>query len=522
MDRQTLSLNGKWTVVFDDKNIGKKERFFDKFPRGGKAITVPGVWEEIRPGYDGVGWYRTTFVAPKGFQTSTVRIRFGAANYFSEVYINGKLIGSHESGYTPFEFDITSLLKSGPNEVIVRVVNPPKRRYIDGLRTGAPLSQSDIPTWKAGWYYNFGGIWQDVSLIITPTTYIDDVFIEPLPKTKTARVHVTVVSAGSGKADLAINISAAKGAVKTGGTARATINLKKGSFVHTFEIKIRDMHLWDTENPFLYLCDCTLDTKAGADALSARFGMRTFAIKGDHFFLNDKRIVLKGVLQQGVYPKHLVFAPSKDMLLDELNMVKKNNMNFVRLHLKPDPQTLDMMDEMGILSCGEPPLGWIQNSPKITGRCLTEVEGLIKRDRNHPSIIMWGLLNETYHYRSFTWQAMDKLRHTISNRARDLDPTRIIGDNSGGGARYGESAGAMMPYERKYSPMRDLHQYCAVPIQEEAMESRYRDLPKEGGPVYISEFGALECPPDFEKTLARYSAADKKIGLEDYVQHKSY
>ncbi len=522
MDRQTVSLNGQWTVVFDDQNTGKEQRYYEKFPSGGKAINVPGVWEEIRPGYDGVGWYKTKFEAPAGFESKTVRLHFGAVNYYSEVYLNGERIGDHESGYTPFEFDISKLLKSGTNDLVVRVINPPKRRYIEGFRTGAPLSQSDIPTWKAGWYYNFGGIWQDVSLIITPRVYIDDIFVEPLPKKQTARVHVTVVSAAAGQAELTVDIAAAKGSKKTGGDARATMKLKKGATVKTFNIKISDMQLWDTENPFLYNCLCKLHSKSGVDELGTRFGMRTFTAKGTHFYLNDKRIVLKGVLQQGVYPKHIVFAPDKQMLRDELNMIKQNGMNFFRLHLKPDPQTLDMMDEMGILACEEPPLAWIQNSPQITRRCLTEVDGLIKRDRNHPSIIMWCLLNETYHYRSFTWQAMDKLRKTISNRARDLDPTRIVGDNSGGGAKHGQSAGAMMPYERKYTPMRDLHQYCSVPIKEEEMESRYRKLPREGGPVYISEFAALECPPDYEKTLARYSAADKKIGLEDYAQYQSY
>ena len=521
MKRQVVSLDGNWTVVFDEKNVGRHRKYFERLPAG-QPLAVPGVWELVRPGYDGVGWYATTFEAEARWLLSrAVRLRFGAVNYYCDVFVNGRKVGSHEGGYTPFELDVTAALVAGENILTVRVINPPKRKVIEGFRTGAPLSQSDIPTWKAGWYYNFGGIWQSVSLIVTDRVYIKDVFVEPLPDLRTAKVHVTVVGRKGVVVDLAADVVPAKGDEKTGGAATATARLKRRETVVTLTVKVRAARLWDTEDPFLYRADVTLVCPGGDDALSVRFGLRTFTVRGNHCFLNNKRIVLKGVLQQGVYPRQIAI-PTPELIRQELALVKKNGMNYIRLHLKPDPHALDLMDEMGLLACGEPPLGWIARSPQITRRCLQEVEGLVTRDRNHPSVIFWALLNETYHYRSFTWRQIDKLRRSLSSLARDLDPSRLIGDSSGGGADYGKSGGALMPYRRTYSPFRDLHQYCPLPLQEESLETRYRNLPHQGGPVYISEFGAFECPPDYERTLARYSAADRKIGLEDYVQYRDF
>jgi len=282
------------------------------------------------------------------------------------------------------------------------------------------------------------------------------------------------------------------------------------------------MQWWDTEKPFLYKATAILAAASGGDRLAVRFGMRTFTVKGGRFHLNGKRIVLKGVLQQGAYPRKIAYPESKAFLRRELNLVRNSGMNFIRLHLKPDPFTPELADEMGLLVCAEPPAGWISNGPHITRRCLSEVQGLVKRDRNHPSIVMWCMLNEVYHHWTFTNRQTDTLRYKMSLLARKLDPTRIVGDNSGGAHRYGQCAGALMPYRKTYSPFRDLHQYCKIPLTDEALEQCYRGLPGKGGPIYISEFGAFECPPDFDRTLARYSARDKRIGLEDYVQYKSF
>jgi Glycosyl hydrolases family 2, sugar binding domain/Glycosyl hydrolases family 2, TIM barrel domain/Glycosyl hydrolases family 2 len=521
MKRRVVSLDGTWQVVFDDKNEGKRKRFFEKMPKG-KAIDVPGVWEEVRPMYDGAGWYQRKFTVKPEWKKQAIRLRFDAVNYLAEVYLNGKRIGMHEGGYTPFEFDVTSKVRAGKNTLTVRVVDPPRREVVDGLRSGAPLSNADIPTWKAGWYWNFGGIWQSVQLIITPKVYIDNIFVEPLPDKRTAKVHVTVVAKTACKAEIALDVSPWKSDEKTGGAVTKTVNLKRGTRTITMPVKIARMQWWDTENPFLYVARATLTSDAGQDVVSDRFGMRTFTVKDNHFTLNGKRIVLKGFLQQGAYPEKLAYAPTKAMLRKELELSKAHGLNFIRLHLKPDPFTPELADEMGVLLVAEPPAGWVRNTPAIYKRCRREAEELVKRDRNHPSIVMWCMLNEIYHYWTFTDRERDKLRHIMSYRARELDPTRIIGDNSGGCHIGGECAGALMPYKKTYSPFHDLHQYCQLPVTPKNLEDRYLNYKQPSGPIYVSEFGAFECPPLWDKMLKRYSAKAKRIGTDDYRQYKSF
>jgi hypothetical protein len=522
MKRKVVSLDGTWSVVFDDDNVGKQRKFFQKMPKG-QPIQVPGVWEEVRPLYDGVGWYTRDFQVEAAWLEHVVRLRFAAVNYFAEVYVNGRKVGQHEGGYTPFEFDVTAQLTPGKNTVAVRVIDPPRRQEIEGFRSGAPLSHSDIPTWKAGWYWNFGGLWQSVDLIITPKVYIDNVFVEPLPDQRTAKVHVTVAAKSAAKVRVAAVVGPWKGGeAETGGSADKLATVKRGQTVVTLVVKIKNMQLWDTENPFLYTAGVALAAGTGDDAMTARFGMRTFTVKDGHFVLNGKRVVLKGFLQQGAYPEKLAYPPTKEILRKELELTKKNHMNFIRLHLKPDPFTPVLADEMGILLCAEPPAGWVENTPNITRRCVHEVEGLVKRDRNHPSIIMWCMLNEIYHYWTFSNQERDRLRLAMSLRGRELDPTRLIGDNSGGCHEYEVCAGAMLPYQKKYVPLRDYHQYCQIPVTPETLEKRYRNVGAKGGPFYISEFGAFECPPDWDKTLAKYSAQAKRVGTDDYIQFKSF
>ena len=173
---ETVRLNGHWNVVFDPKNEGRAKGYCRKLPRG-VDVPVPGVWELARPGYDGAGWYGRSFDLPADRMGRTFRLRFAAVNYACHVWVNGQAVGGHEGGYTPFTLDITAAVTPGRNNIVVRVVDPPRDRAVDGFVSSAPLRQTDLPTGKAGWYNNFGGIWQDVDLLISGDAFIEDVFV---------------------------------------------------------------------------------------------------------------------------------------------------------------------------------------------------------------------------------------------------------------------------------------------------------------------------------------------------------
>lgn len=550
--RKTVSLDGTWDVVFDDNETLGPDCFKRKGIKKHK-VRVPGVWEEARPFYDGQGFYRRTFDLPKGLVggDKLLSLKFGAVNYYAEVILNGVKVGEHEGGYTPFELDITRVAKVKGNELIVRVIDPPRTRKIQGFRSGAPLSQSDIPTWKAGWYFNFGGIWQSVTVTAKPRTFVDDVFVQPQADLKTVAFDVTIVNRGkAGVYDVRVAMGPRTGDEATGVSLTQTVKLRKGTSTVRFSAKVKGPHLWSPDDPFLYTTTATVALAGKTiDQLSVKCGIRTFTASDGVFKLNGKRIALRGFLQQGVYPRHIVLPESKAAARKELMLLKKNGMNFIRMHLKPPPVDLDLADELGIMLLEEPPIGWIENTEHTIPRCRKDTEELVRRDRNRPSVVMWGLLNEATHYRTFTPKQLEKFQEAVSRVCRETDPTRLVIDNSGGslGGHGAESTvSAHLPYTREAVRVSDLHAYCGIPLSVEALESYRghaggdkvrpdgknfvtpykkrgkRDLGRGKPPLFISEYGALENPPDFEKVLSRYTPAERRRGLEDYVQHKRY
>ena len=192
MTTESISLNGTWEVVFDPTDSGKTKKYFKSLPAG-KPIQVPGVWEQVKPGYDGAGWYRRTVAVRPEWKGKVLRLRFNAVNYFAEVWLNGIYVGSHEGGYTPFVLDISTAARVGDNDLVVRVVDPPRDREVQGFRSSAPLLRSSLATWKSGWYYTFGGIWQGVELLVTEKIFVNDIFVigSALQKKVTATVSLT-------------------------------------------------------------------------------------------------------------------------------------------------------------------------------------------------------------------------------------------------------------------------------------------------------------------------------------------
>ncbi|MCE9612842.1 MAG: hypothetical protein K8T26_01110 [Lentisphaerae bacterium] len=520
MKRTTISLNGIWTIAFDPANTGKAARWQEHFPAGGQALPVPGVWELVRPNYDGVAWYRRTFTVRPAWLAGVVRLTFGAVHYFSETYLNGRLVGTHEGGGSPFAFDVTQHLVPGENVVTLRVIGPPGDRAIEGFRAGAPLNQSDLPVGKAAWYFNYGGIWQDVALVITPRCYLESIYIKPFPRRRRAQVIATIVNRGPAARytlDVAVVEDASGRRVRQ---VRKTVRLKTGVNEVSLPVAFPSVRCWSCDDPFLYRAVATL----GTDRLAARFGMREFTIRGGAFVLNGRRITLKGFLHQGLYPRTLIFPADRAMGRRELALIKARGFNFIRAHLRaPDPWWLDLCDELGLLVEAEPGIGWICNSAETERRCWTEIEALLRHDRNHPSIVFWCLLNEAYHFLGFTMPEIKAMTARLAAAGRKLDDTRLLMDTSGGGGNGSADGGALvwLPHVARRAAMTDDHPYCELPLQDASIV-KYRTMGRRGVPLLISEFGAPLAPPDYRKVLAAYSPAERRRGLEDYVLYRDF
>jgi len=516
--RRVLSLNGLWDIAFDPKNEGVRQRWWLRFPARTERIRVPGVWEQVRPGYDGVGWYRTRFASPTLPPGGRVWLRFNASAYFTEVWLNGVRLGENEGLGAPFEFEIGARLRA-ENELVVRVINPTINAPIEGFRAGAPLNQSDLPIGKAAWYFNYGGLWQGVDLLVTGPVRIEQVFVRPRVASRSIEVSCRVNGAAPG-AGIEWSVAPKDKPERVAAAGRGVLSRSPRGSEAAFTARMgRTASLWSPDTPHLY----TLRLRCADDALDTRFGLREFTIRGGRFLLNGEPIRLKGLLQQGVYPRTLAFPETLAEARRELMLLKRNGFNFLRSHLRaPEPSYLDLADELGILVEAEPPIGWIINSPKTEERCRRAIDAMIVRDRNHPSIVFWCLLNEAYHFLGFTMPQVKALTERLAVSARQLDPTRILMDTSGGGGSGTDGGSEVwLPYSDRKTPLIDAHAYCPVPPTDEGLR-KYRDLGRPGLLTYISEYGALEMPPDYAAVERRYSPRERALGLEDYRLHADF
>lgn len=541
--KERFSLSGEWSLAFDPDNAGKELGWSKTFPRNSTPIAVPSVWEQVQPGYDGGGWYRKDFVLPEGWENRLVRVRFHAVQYYCEVWLNGVALGSHEGGSLPFEFMLPqSSLRTGAagNELVVRVINPPMDREIEGFRCGAPLNQSTIPVGKAGWYYNFGGIWQDVELLVSDRVVLKHAVIEPWPSLRKIVLRLEVESyVPAFTTRLFCDIHGHGADAPSPDPLAQDWKLRRGHNQLRVEIPFSRCRRWSLADPFQYVAAIRIE---GCDAIDVRFGMREFAFKKGRFHLNGQKVVLKGFLHQGAWPRTLVYPDSNDILRRELTQVKESGFNFIRAHLRPAPAALlDLADELGLLVMAEPPIGWISASPETEARCWREIEGVFRRDVNHASVTSWCLMNEVFHLKGFTPTDARAMSVRWLERLRALDTTRPIIDVSGGHGMFAiGGVGTMLPDTAKQKltaclqlpqsdpesapaqiPIVDAHIYHAFPLEDQVWKNM-RTTGADAELLFVSEYGAPPVPPQFAKVIAEYTQEERDLDLEDIRLHRDF
>lgn len=399
-----ITLNGTWEFSFD-------------VPEYDRKIEVPYAWGSPLSGIEEqgrtVGYYRR-FVrwAPNG---ERIFLIFGAVDYLCEVRVNDVLVGSHRGGYDRFEFDVTDLWSRGEeNEITLRVEDQAGRDQLYG---------------KQG-YGAACGIWQTVWLETRPAAYIQSFFVQ----TKldgTVSYDVELAGAADGSI-LSSDFEAIHAeAVVENGAAKLVFH-------------VAEPRLWTPETPYLY--EGTI--RLGEDVVSTYFGIREigsglFGANGRRYLtLNGKPYYLNGVLDQS-FNKHGFFTlPADTDCRDEILRMKKLGLNLARIHVKAEePLKLYYADKLGLLLMEDIPCFWGEASPETRNQYEREMEAQLRRDRNHPSIIQWVLFNETWGLFTGTRDAegnvqLDYRADTVKwvvqcyHRAKQLDPTRLIEDNS--------------------------------------------------------------------------------------------
>jgi beta-glucuronidase len=407
--RTTVSLNGSWQVIVDPYETGLHARFYENATaeKGAgpieynfatsEALNVPGDWNTQKEKlffYEGPVWYMRTF-AYKQREHTRVFLYFGAANYFTRVYLNGKPLGEHEGGFTPFNFEITHTLRDGDNFVVAEVNNS---RRADG-----------VPSVNTDWW-NYGGITRDVLLVEVPETFVRDYSIQ-LAKGSAGEVAGWAQLDGSALGQ------------------PVTIEIPKATLLQTFtpdakgRVEFRfpaKLDLWSPENPRLY--DVVISS--GADTVHDSIGFRTIEVKGTQIVFNGKPIFLRGISMHEESPNRGGRAFSTEDAQTLFGWAKELGCNFVRLtHYPHNENEIRLADKLGLLVWSEIPVYWdiAWKSPATLANAESQLAEMIARDHNRAAVIFWSLSNET---------PVDPDRliflRKLAEDARRLDPTRLI------------------------------------------------------------------------------------------------
>ncbi len=499
--REQLDLSGPWQLAFDPLGEGIRRGWpRGSWPATSECVQVPALWNVTHPDAEGVGFYRRVFAVPSRRQGQVQRLHFGGASYRAEVWLNGTYLGSHEGAYTPFSFDVTPVVRAGAeNELVVRVASLAKGHEVDGM------ALAQCPASKQSWYYTHGGLWGPVYLEALASLSCQA--ITAVPDLAGERVLAEVVVANAeaeSRLDLRLEVTGPDGAVAA--EQRSSLSVPPGLSRLSYRLALPRPMLWDCRHPHLYrLAACLAADGQPADRFAVRFGMREFTVKEGQFLLNGEPIFLQGLLLQPDYPITGIVPPTREMMVREIALAKEAGFNLIRAHIRPTPPGyLDLTDEMGMLVYAESCLAWIKDSPRLLDHGRRELTAMIERDRNHPSVVFWGIYNEN---RAASAQTSDALIRTV----RALDPTRVIVDNSGGTMAIDQDFGwvdrtTVVPAgSTRREAIQDLHIYVGAPIPAPVYEWM-RTLGTSDPPADLAahDFGSRPILEELSRELRHY------------------
>ena len=449
-------LNGEWEIIYDYDNIGKLQAYNtdEGFSKGKiEKITVPSVWERFKKDYEGVVYYRTSFKVDNDYKDKKIHLNFNASNYITEVFLNNNSVGFHEGGFSPFSFNVEHIINyDSQNVLIVKVMGPItiQDKIIDGI------GQMETPQWRGSYT---GGIWQDVFLSYTGQTHINDVFITGNFRNGDIEIINEINNGiGDGLYKLIFDINK-KQSFEELFTLENT-NLK---VIKKIKNTVKNHQIWSPDSPNLYEFEIKLqkvnisnkDTIiTDLDIIKETFGFREFTVKNNKFYLNDKPLYLKAAFFEGLYLVKLSFPDSKEMMVKEILLAKDAGFNMIRPWRKPPPKEwLQLADSIRVLTVGSMAIECMDmpiETPYLPQRVENEITESILRDRNHPSIVQWELFNEIRR------PVLANMLKPMSLKARELDPTRLILDESGG---WAEGAKLYLPFSTKAFKFNDIHNY---------------------------------------------------------------
>lgn len=475
------NLNGVWTFAFDFGRSGA-ERGFPASTGFPDPIVVPFCPESELSGvhyrdFIDALWYHRKIVIPYEWHEHRILLHFGGVDYESEIFVDGKHVAHHSGGSSSFSCDITPFVTPGEmHDLVVHAV--------DALRSGTQTGgKQSLEYGSVGCFYSrITGIWQTVWLeAVSPFSLSDLTMVPDLrsgcvvmtPQYLSAsHTHSLVVTVYDGDTEI----------------AQCTRPAVQGT---PFAIPLESPHPWSPSDPHLYTTTAEVKAADGrvVDSVKSYFGMRSVEIEGNQLLLNGEPLYLRFVLDQGYYQDGLWTAPSDAALKTDIKLALEAGFNGARLHQKVFEERFHYWaDRLGYLTWAESPSWGLDiKNPAGARNFLNEWREVVLRDRNHPSIIAWTTLNETWDISNRA--AHRRLHQEAYDITRALDPTRPI-NNASGGCHVCTDLYTVHIYEQ------DPYELAAKLAPDE-LGGVFRTLGDkevhyEGQPYIIDEFGGIK------------------------------
>ena len=494
--REMIELASPWRFCPDPHGDGESLGFWraDRTFANWREAPVPSCFEACCPGldfYEGVCWYRRSFRVPSRWQGRRVALRFEAVNYRARVWLNGRPAGENRDGFLPFEFDVTDTLRwDSENTLAVSVDNAPQ--------------EGDVPGRHVGWR-PCGGIIREVLLRAFPPVHLGRLRVLAAPDGQGGRVALWT----SVRNDTPF---AAVGTVKaviedSDGRMRLSMQapsmrVEPGTACDVYlEGRVENIVAWSPTTPVLYRAVACLSFDGlPGDELATDFGFRRIEATPQGLLLNGRPIVLTGFNLHEDSPQTGMASDLATRRRD-LELMKEAGANFVRLaHYPHHPATLDLCDRLGLLALGEIPL-YFWADPEEGRRTQAarvesagrQLERMIERDFNHPSLVIWSVSNETPEGEPGVADG----NRALVRRARQLDPSRlcvhVMNRWEGGNAQFDEddvvciNTYPTMDFEARGHHPETFDLEAAVARQRARMDALHRAYPTK--PILITEFG---------------------------------
>ena len=418
-----LNLNGNWAFEFDKKDEGEKAQWHKGTKKFTQTISVPFPWGSPLSGIKDeadIAWYSKKITIKPEWKDKRVFVTIGASDWKTTVWLDGKELGSHEGGYTPFSFELTNLKHGTAQNLVIRVDD--KRR--------------DFTLYGKQGYGNARGLWQTIYVEARGQDFLDAVHFTPdIDKNQ---VKVTAYLGNSATKDLDIELT-------INGNQKITIRetFPKGKTQHSFIVPIPSPRLWTLEDPYLY----ETNVKLADDEVKSYFGMRKISTVNlpntnyKYIALNNKPVYMQLALDQSYHPTGFYTFPTDEFMKNEILLARNIGLNGIRTHIKVDvPRKLYWADKLGVLVMSDLPNFWGEPDKNAQKESEYTLHEMIKRDYNHPAIFSWIVFNETWGLKtkqevngkkqSVYLPETQKWVASVYRLAKSLDATRLVEDNS--------------------------------------------------------------------------------------------